>query len=812
MAVDLLPGVVMSVFRIRLRLFFLVMLGFVAACSPTESDTNNQDTSNTVTTPDTSGLEQDAAQQAIRDAGLRVGTVTSQSSDDVPIGSVVRTDPRSGTTVSEGSTVNIVVSSGTASVPVPETAGSDQAQAETSVGDAGLTVAAVATEASNVVPVGQVIRSIPVAGELVARGGGITLVVSTGPADVSVPDVVNLVEAAASTAITDATLLIGTVTGEASDVVPFGRIIEQVPVAGAMVSANTDVDLTVSLGPANIAVPDVTSLTEADAIVALEGADLVAGEFTTQASVDVAAGAVISQNPAPGALVAMTTAVDLVISVGPNPLPVPDIVSLTEAQALVVLANAGLEAGVITRRFDNNIPQFEVISQATPPGTLVVPDTTLDFVVSLGPPVSTPNVVGLLQADAELALVNANLVVGVITEANDFNVPLGQIISQDPNGGTVVPEQTVVDLVVSLGPPTVAVPDVVGLTEAQARAALVAGELIVGNVLQQNSDVVPAGQVISQTPVAAEIAIVGSAVDLVVSLGPVMVDVPNVAGLTRASADSAFVALGLVTGTVTELSSDTVAAGRIISQNPVAGTSVVLNTAVAIEVSTGPAVDSFSDEFSVDSLVDWTLRHQAEGTAAQYTVLDINQSTLGELTIVPTQTPGWFENGDAPLVFKLLSGDFSVHTRVLADSVTAPGNAPSADFNSAGLMARDADGATDPENHVMLNVGRQDNRVSGGVGSETKTTVDGASTLFIDQGSNSGDLVLCRIGDDFFTYRRLSGETDWTLTQTITRADLPLTLQVGMVANAFAAPADLNATFDFIRLLPAPAASADCTP
>ena len=55
----------------------------------------------------------------LRDAGLRIGTVTSQSSDDIPIGSVVRTNPPAGTVVLPDTTINIVISSGTASVVVP---------------------------------------------------------------------------------------------------------------------------------------------------------------------------------------------------------------------------------------------------------------------------------------------------------------------------------------------------------------------------------------------------------------------------------------------------------------------------------------------------------------------------------------------------------------------------------------------------------------------------------------------------------------------------------------------------------------------
>ncbi|MEN7342916.1 MAG: PASTA domain-containing protein [Pseudomonadota bacterium] len=791
--------------QVRLALLMVVSL-LLSACSPTETTVAENPLG--VTTPDIAGVEQSAGEQTIRDAGLRIGTVTTQSSDSVPIGSVVRTDPAAGTVVPDGSTINIIVSSGTATVVIPTVAGSTEAAATTLVQDAGLEVAAVLLEASNTTPAEQAVRTIPAAGESLARGAGVTLVMSTGPANVMVPNVVNLPEAQAATDITDATLIVGSITGQASDVVSAGSIIEQTPVGGAMVSANTPVDLVVSLGPANIAVPVLAGLSEAAAIQALTDLGLIVGDITTASSVDFEPGDVITQDPGAGVLVAAGTLVSIEVSVGPNPLPVPNIVGLTEAEANTVIPNAGLDVGNVTRRFDNVIPQFEVISQGTPPGTLVQPDTPLDFVVSQGPPIPTPNIVGATRADAEAALLAANLQVGNVTEANDFNVPEGSVISQDPNGGTLVSEGTAVDFVVSLGPPTVAAPALVGLTEAQATAALDAVSLNVGAITRQNSASVPAGEVISQSPIANTIVIVGSDIDLVVSLGPVLVQVPDLSGLNRADSTSALLAASLMQGTVTSQSSDTVPAGRVISQSPVAGNQVPENSMIDTLVSSGPAVDGFSDEFDVDSLLDWSLRHQVEGAAAQYTVLDINQTTVGGLTIEPLAGVSWLDDADAPFVFKLLAGDFAVLTSIAADSITSPGQAPVPDQNTAGLAARDPAGNGALEQLVMLNVGRQ----TGAVGSAVRNTVAGVSQDTVDAGANGGELVLCRIGDSLYAFRRLTGETEWLPLATVVRDDLPTELQVGLVANAASATADLRAVFSYIRLLPAPATEADCTP
>ena len=61
------------------------------------------------------------------------------------------------------------------------------------------------------------------------------------------------------------------------------------------------------------------------------------------------------------------------------------------------------------------------------------------------------------------------------------------------------------------------------------------------------------------------------------------------------------------------------------------------------------------------------------------------------------------------------------------------------------------------------------------------------------------------------SFRWLTSDSDWVLLRSETRADLPSTLQVGMVVNAFDAPADLRAEFEFIRLLPAPNDVSACT-
>jgi len=130
-----------------------------------------------------------------------------------------------------------------------------------------------------------------------------------------------------------------------------------------------------------------------------------------------------------------------------------------------------------------------------------------------------PNIVGMTQAPAQEAIINSGLAVGSVTEQHDNIVQAGCIISQNPAAGTEVITGSLVNLVVSLGKPVV--PDVVGMTQANATAAIAAvGALTMGDVTYQYSDTITAGLVISQNPVGNTTVLTGSAVAIVVSSGP----------------------------------------------------------------------------------------------------------------------------------------------------------------------------------------------------------------------------------------------------------------------------------------------------
>ncbi|MHC4154768.1 MAG: PASTA domain-containing protein [Planctomycetota bacterium] len=130
-----------------------------------------------------------------------------------------------------------------------------------------------------------------------------------------------------------------------------------------------------------------------------------------------------------------------------------------------------------------------------------------------------------------------NLTTSVTDEYSDA-VGAGLVISQTPAPNTPVLIGSFVNLVVSLGLPEV--PDVVGMTEANAVAAVTAVDNLTTSVTDEYSDTVAVGLVISQTPAPNTPVLIGSSVNLVVSLG--LPEVPDVVGMTEANAVAAITA------------------------------------------------------------------------------------------------------------------------------------------------------------------------------------------------------------------------------------------------------------------------------
>ncbi len=366
---------------------------------------------------------------------------------------MISQDPTGGTLVAPGSAVDLVVSKGVEPVEVPHVVGMAQAEAETAITDAGLTVGTITEAYSDTVAEGVVISQDPVGGTLVDPGSAVDLVVSKGPEPVEVPNVVGMAQAAAETAITDVGLVVGTVTEEYSDTVPEGVVISQDPVGGTLVDPGSAVDLVVSKGPEPVEVPNVVGMAQADAETAITDAGLTVGTITEEYSDTVPEGDVISQDPVGGALVAPGSSVDLVVSKGVAPLvETPDVVGLEQAAAETAITGVGLVVGTVTEEYSDTVPEGVVISQDPVGGTMAALGSAVNLVVSKGvEQVEVPDVVGMAQAEAEATIIAAGLVVARVVEVYSDTVAEGVVAAQHPLAGALVLPGSGVTIHVSKG-------------------------------------------------------------------------------------------------------------------------------------------------------------------------------------------------------------------------------------------------------------------------------------------------------------------------------------------------------------------------
>ena len=200
-------------------------------------------------------------------------------------------------------------------------------------------------ESSETVEPGNVIRTEPVGGTEIEEGSTVKLFVSSGTEEFPVPPLVGQTLEEATLLIEDAGLVLGQVVERPDADIADGRVIEQSPAQGVEVGAGTPVNLVVSTGPETVIIPDLVEQTERDAITALQELGLL---FTTaeEHSSSVAIGLVIRTDPEADVEAQSGDTVLLVVSLGPPPVEVPNLIGLTPGQADSILSGIGLVMNV----------------------------------------------------------------------------------------------------------------------------------------------------------------------------------------------------------------------------------------------------------------------------------------------------------------------------------------------------------------------------------------------------------------------------------------------------------------------------------
>ena len=238
--------------------------------------------------------------------------------------------------------------------------------------------------------------------------------------------------------------------------------------------------------------------------------------------------------------------------------------------------------------------------------------------------VTVPQATPRAQAEAEAIIKDAGLVPEVREEASTAEA--GIVFRQSPAANEKVEAGSTVLLYVSRGTPGVAVPDVVGESEATARAELERAGFTV-TVTEQASRDQPDGTVLTQNPRAGETAPEGSAVSLVISSGTPTGEVPDVVNLPEADARSRLQSEGFEVKVERE-ESTSVERGRVISTDPEAGTDAELGSTVTMTVSSG------APEPETQRVPDVTGRSEAEAASilnnAGFTVAKRYQTVVQE--------------------------------------------------------------------------------------------------------------------------------------------------------------------------------------
>jgi serine/threonine-protein kinase len=191
--------------------------------------------------------------------------------------------------------------------------------------------------------------------------------------------------------------LVPNVTIKASNQ-PVQEVISQDPAPGTKVDENSTVNLVVSGGPRTVTIPDITGQTEDQASQTLKQVKLKLGQKLSESPSDtVPAGQILNQTPRAGQNVAVGTAIDYVLSTGPQQTAVPNVICKTVGQAISALHSRGLEAQDGGQASQPNLqcPDPNRVASTNPdPGSLVDPGSTVTYFTSLATPspsVTTPS-------------------------------------------------------------------------------------------------------------------------------------------------------------------------------------------------------------------------------------------------------------------------------------------------------------------------------------------------------------------------------------------------------------------------------------
>ncbi len=261
---------------------------------------------------------------------------------------------------------------------VPGVVGEPFTAAQSQLQGKGFTVSQL--QVTNAKPSGTVIAQNPLAGGKAKEGSNVSLTVSSGPGNTTVPTVVGETLQQAKSSIQIANLKVGKIEHQTSTQYVKGQVIDTSPTAGQQPPVGTHVTIFVSSGPPSVQVPDVTGEDEGQAKSTLQSRGF---NVTTSAEVSTTAtpGTVLSQNPAGGRSAATAATVTLVVAKAPPTVAIPNVVGKTRGAAEAKLGAAGFPATVQPQTVTNQAQNNVVLSQNPAASTQAKKNTNVTIVV-----------------------------------------------------------------------------------------------------------------------------------------------------------------------------------------------------------------------------------------------------------------------------------------------------------------------------------------------------------------------------------------------------------------------------------------------
>jgi eukaryotic-like serine/threonine-protein kinase len=291
---------------------------------------------------------------------------------------------------------------------------------------------------------------------LVIAATAFALVRAMGGGSAIVPSVVGQSKAAALTAL-QAKGFTGKVQDEYSDTFAAGLVTRQAPAAGTNLRKGEPVDIWVSKGSATVLLTDFRGW-KPDAVKSWLSQNQLHGDQHSGTNSSVSKGEVYKQDPLAGSNVQKGDTITYWVSNGKPQASVPDLSTLTQAEAQAALTTAGLVLGTVSPQTSSSVPSGQVISQTPLAGTQVDKGSQVSIVVSSGTPsaspsptasgVAIPNVYGMdaTTANDTLSALGFNV---VVKQKSGTGQPPGTVVLVSPDTGTVVPTGSTVTLTIA---------------------------------------------------------------------------------------------------------------------------------------------------------------------------------------------------------------------------------------------------------------------------------------------------------------------------------------------------------------------------